>query len=178
MSADPKKFRTWLARNAHRIGGAFSNHRKYETLKDDSPRSTAAVIESYIKWVGPEHSHTTLRGKLTRGANDPHRSFDNFYRDMKVKSFGRLGKFDFLTMVGRLDLAPITPGSAYLKGATGPLRGARLLFGGRANAPLQIDQLQEWLTELDEVLGIGMQAMENSLCNWQKSPRKFVHFKG
>jgi hypothetical protein len=31
---------------------------------------------------------------------------------------------------------------------------------------------------LEADLGVGMQAMEDALCNWQKSPRRFVHFKG
>lgn len=178
VSADPTQFRRWLARNGRRIGGAFSNHRKYETLKDGSARGTAAVVESYIQWVGPEHSHTQLIARIVGGRNDPEANFDSFYQDMTVTSFGRLGKFDFLALVGRLDLAPISPGSAYLQGATGPLRGARLLFGGRVDAGLNTHQLQAMLTELDAVLQIGMQAMEDSLCNWQKSPRQFVHFRG
>jgi len=28
------------------------------------------------------------------------------------------------------------------------------------------------------VLNVGMQVLEDSLCNWQKSPRQFVHFRG
>ena len=38
-----------------------------------------------------------------------------------VQRFGRLGKFDFLTMLGKLGIAPIEPGITFLKGATGPL---------------------------------------------------------
>lgn len=178
VSANPASFRRWLARNANRIGGAFSNHRKYESLRDDSARGTAAVVESYVEWVGPQLSHQQLITRVIEGGNDPHSNFDRLYKSMRVTSFGRLGKFDFLAVVGRLELAPISPGSAYLKGATGPLKGARLLFGGRVNASIDAPQLQEWLTDLDALLHIGMQAMEDSLCNWQKSPRRFVHFRG
>jgi hypothetical protein len=178
VSANPDAFRRWLAGNASRVGGAFSNHRKYETLRSDSQKGTAAVIESYLAWIGPELSHRQLLARIIKGGNDPHANFDSIYKSMRVKRFGRLGKFDFLALVGRLDLAPIAPGSAYLKGATGPLRGARLLFGGRVDAAIGPDQLQEHLTKLDGVLKVGMQVMEDSLCNWQKSPSKFVPFKG
>jgi len=34
------------------------------------------------------------------------------------------------------------------------------------------------LDELDEDLVIGMEVLEDALCNWQKSPLKFEHFKG
>jgi hypothetical protein len=77
-----------------------------------------------------------------------------------------------------MDLAPLKPGSAYLRGSTGPLRGARLLIDGDPNSPTKADVLDEVLQRLDDILGVGMQVMEDSICNWQKSPRKFVHFRG
>lgn len=178
-SADPNAFRSWLRDNIVRIGGGFGNHRKYASLKADSAQGTAAVVESYIDWVGPKRSHAAVVGELVRaGGNHPHAIFDRFYNSMKVKQFGRLGKFDFLALIGRLELAPISPGSAYLKGATGPLNGARLLFGGKPDAALGVGTLQGWLQDLDAKLDVGMQVMEDSLCNWQKSPRRFVHFRG
>ncbi len=179
VSQDPVAFRSWLRANRHRIGGAFGNHRKYESLDADSPSGTGAVVQSYVDWIGPTRSHDTRFAELVRaGGNDPHTIFDQFYRSMKVARFGRLGKFDFLALLGRLDIAPITPGSAYLSGATGPLGGARLLFGGDASAALSSETLDAWLLELDEDLQVGMQVMEDSICNWQKSPTKFVHFRG
>jgi len=179
VSQDPVSFRTWLRKHRLRIGGAFGNHRKYESLDADSPSGTGAIVQSYISWVGPTRSHATLvSGLVRKGGNDPQRIFEIFYNDMGVKRFGRLGKFDFLALVGRLGLAPIEPGSAYLQGSTGPLRGARLLFGGSTTAPLDIDTLEHWIQELDNAIHIGMQSMEDSLCNWQKSPQKFIHFRG
>lgn len=179
VSEDPAAFRSWLRANQHHIGGGFGNHRKYESLNPDSPAGTAAAVESYVDWTGPERSHAKRFAELVRaGGNDPHSIFACFYNEMRVKRFGRLGKFDFLALLGRLDLAPISPGSAYLAGATGPLRGARLLFGGNSSAALDEETLEDMLRELDAVLNVGMQVMEDSLCNWQKSPTKFVHFRG
>ena len=178
-SADPDAFRSWLRDSGDRIGGAFGNHRKYASLRTDSAQGTAAVVQSYIDWVGPARSHGMLVANLVRaGGNDPHSIFDHFYHSMNVTQFGRLGKFDFLALVGQLDLAPISPGSAYLKGATGPLMGARLLFGGDRNARFRASMLDDWLRILEATLEVGMQVMENSLCNWQKSPGHFIHFRG
>lgn len=172
-------FRAWLTANEGNIGGAFGNHRKYESLSGTSAAGTGAVIASYVDWVGPTHSHVALFAGIVKAAgNDPHAIFDHFYNEMNVHRFGRLGKFDFLALLGRLGFAPIAPGNAYLADATGPLKGARLLFSGNAKAPLKATDLQNFLWELDEVLKVGMQVMEDSLCNWQKSPEKFIHFKG
>ena len=179
VSQCPDGFRAWLVERQADIGGAFGNHRKYESLRGDGPNGTGAVVESYVRWIGPHGSHGRHFAELVRaGGNDPHVIFEHFYRSMTVARFGRLGKFDFLSLLGRLDLAPISPGSAYLSGATGPLRGARLLFSGSPVSVLAEADLEGWLRELDMALMVGMQVMEDSLCNWQKSPTRFVHFRG
>jgi hypothetical protein len=137
------------------------------------------VVESYIAWVGPAHSHAALMANMIQaGGNSPQSIFDHCYKSMRVHRFGRLGRFDYLTLLGRLGFALIEPGRAYLKGATGPLDGARLLFGGAVKAPIRWATLEDWLIDLDAVLAVGMQVMEDSLCNWQKSPMHFVHFRG
>jgi hypothetical protein len=179
VSRSPAAFRTWLTASGNCIRGAFGNHRRYESINADRPTGTGQAIESYVAWIGPTHSHARKFAELVRtGGNDPHSIFDCFYEDMRVSRFGRLGKFDFLCLLGRLGLAPIAPSRTYLKGATGPLRGARLLFGGLPKAPLREAHLEGLLSELDRVLQVGMQVLEDSLCNWQKSPTQFVHFKG
>jgi hypothetical protein len=115
----------------------------------------------------------------TKVGQDPKAVFDSLYGSMNsVMGFGRLGKFDFLTMLGKLGVAPIEPGSAYLVGATGPLAGARLLFAGASNAKTTARELNGQLIELNSFLNVGMQVLEDSLCNWQKSPNKFVSFRG
>jgi hypothetical protein len=81
-------------------------------------------------------------------------------------------------MLGKLDLAAVEPGSAYLGGATGPVSGARLLFAGDKGADLSPDYLDTQLVELDARLGVGMQVLEDALCNWQKSPANFRPFRG
>jgi hypothetical protein len=184
-SADPASFRQWLAANVNTLRGDgiaryFGNHRKYQSLDATSPAGTGATVESYVRWVAPQGTHQLLvQNAQTRGGNDPRRTFDHLYRSMDaVVSFGRMAKFDYLTMLGKLGLAGIEPGSAYLEGATGPLRGARLLLGGSVTAALSAPTLDGWLVQLGTDLNVGMQVLEDSLCNWQKTPGKFVPFRG
>ena len=81
-------------------------------------------------------------------------------------------------MVGKLGLAPIAPGSTYLSGSTGPLTGARMLFG-RAGVPrLTPKQLDVHLANLQQALELDFQVLEDALCNWQKSPSVFRAFRG
>ena len=173
------RFRDWL--NAHqedlkRPGGGFGNHRKRESLTAQSPTGTGAVVESYVLWVNPPRSHQQLVAEaLARSNGNPSVAFDDIYQSMDaVVRFGRLARFDYLTMLGKLGLAPINPGLPYLNGSSGPLEGARLLFGRRERAEI----LDSWVKELGERLGVGMQELEDALCNWQKSPDAFVAFRG
>lgn len=185
-SGDLAGFREWVARNEATLRGCdgvkrrFSNHRKYSSLRADSSAGLAPVVESYVGWVQPERGHQGLIRELhVQVGQNPREVFDALYRSMdEVLQFGRLGKFDFLAMLGKLGIAPIEPGSAYLREATGPLAGARLLFVGDAADKRSDRELDALLGRLDVVLGVGMQVLEDSLCNWQKKPAKYERFKG
>ena len=132
-------------------------------------------MQSYVDWVAPPRTHDQMiQGVHKQVGQNARDVFDFLYRSMNaVKRFGRLAKFDYLTMLGKLGIAPIEPGSAYMIGATGPLKGARLLFGGKSSA----NELDSLLNELDAHIQVGMQVLEDALCNWQKSPSKFVSFR-
>ena len=60
---------------------------------------------------------------------------------------------------------PLAPDRVYLRGASGPLHGARMLFGARSEDP---DRLDRRATDLANQLGVTVGAMEDALCNWQK----------
>jgi alpha-glutamyl/putrescinyl thymine pyrophosphorylase-like protein len=180
-SADPPGFRAWL--HAHQddlkregVPRGFGNHRKYESLDAYSPNGTGATVESYVRWVNPPRTHEDLIEQACQQADgDPRNAFHNLYQSMDpVARFGRTARFDYLTMVGKLSFAPIEPGSTYMQDSTGPFRGARLLLGEHASAT----DLDAWLVELDGQLNVGMQVLEDALCNWQKSPDKFKPFRG
>lgn len=178
-SKNLNEFKVWLDRVGHDVPGAFSNHRKYESLGAYNNAGTGTVVGSFIDFVGAGNTPSSKFSALTReGGNDPHSIFDHFYSEFSVKRFGRLGRFDFLSLVGRLNLAPIEPGIAYLAGATGPKKGAMLLYTGDTDGTELVDILESNLKLLGNDLGVGMQVMEDSLCNWQKSPQQFVNFLG
>jgi len=179
ISTDVPGFRVWLnARQADLLNGkprGFGNHRKRESLAGFGDKGTGAAVETYVGWINPPRTHQDLMNETLREAGgDPGAAFDSLYHSMEVVvRFGRLARFDYLTMVGKLGLAPIKPGSAYLRESTGPLEGARLLFGNGSPA-----NLDEWVVQLDGMLHVGMQVLEDSLCNWQKSPEEFKAFRG
>jgi hypothetical protein len=185
IAANPAAFRAWLSQNEERlrsdgVSRRFGNHRKYESLIAGGRNGMAAVFESYIAWVAPPRDHQELiRFASTQVGQNPRELFAYLYSSMNaVHRFGRLGKFDYLTMLGKLGLAAIEPGSAFLDEATGPRKGAKLLFMNDPDAKVPGARLDDLLLGLDQELEVGMQVLEDSLCNWQKSPHKFISFKG
>lgn len=182
-STNPRAFRTWLQRNLTRIkatGYRFGNHRKYQSLDGRKERGTGDAVQSYVAWVGPSRGHGAMfDGVLQNNGGDGRRAFDELYESMEsVSSFGRMARFDYLTMIGKVGVAAIEPSSTYMDGATGPFTGARLLFGIRANQRVSRSDLDAWLIDLGAHLNVGMQVIEDAVCNWQKSPARFIRFRG
>ena len=183
VSANPIHFRDWLndhnetLRGGDGVARRFGNHRKYQSLHAFSPTGTGAAVETYVNWARDGGGHRELFIRVRREcAEEPRHAFDYLYQSMKaVASFGRTARFDYLTMVGKLQLANIEPGSTYMDGATGPLDGGRLLF---ENDDMRRRELDDLLVHLDRYLDVGMQVLEDSLCNWQKNPYKFRPFRG
>ncbi|MGX4729638.1 alpha-glutamyl/putrescinyl thymine pyrophosphorylase clade 3 protein [Pseudomonas corrugata] len=183
VSTNPVDMSQWIARNLAvlRSGGRkFGNHRKYESLDPAKSNSTGEIIESYVNWVMQHGSHTGLfTHALMQSEGNPRAAFGMLYRSMgAVKRFGRTGKFDYLTMIAKVGISAIVADSTYMAEATGPLKGARLLFGGTTKANLSAVVLEQKIQQLDSVLDVGMQVIEDALCNWQKSPGNFVRFRG
>jgi hypothetical protein len=188
ISPNPEAFRRWLTVNLPTMQNDgvvrnFGNHRKYESLKTNKfgTRGTAPAFVSYVNWVMAYRNHNALfEHAAAKSSHDPRKTFDWLYSSMDcVATFGRTGRFDYLTMLAKLGLADIEPGSTYMTGATGPLDGAKLLFGRDAEyaKPQEIDR---WLVELEAALQLpmGMQVLEDALCNWQKSPAQYEPFRG
>lgn len=177
---NPEGFRAWLNNNQETLKarGKVGNHRKYQSLKAYTARGTGATILSYIEWIGQNHNHQDLIDSIPQAiAIDPKKAFKHLYKSMgSVMGFGRMGKFDYLTMLGKLNLINIIPDSAYMVGATGPVYGARILFGQNVSNRI----FDQWLNEMDEHLGLdfGMQVLEDAICNWQKDPSNYIHFRG
>jgi len=175
VSAAPSQMGQWIDAQRNHLGcageGGFGNHRKRESLA-----ATGKTIESYVAWIGIAGHRARIDAALESAQGDSRLAFDELYRSMTVFRFGRLARFDYLSMLGKLNLAPIVAGSAYLADSTGPRGGARLLFEGARNAVIKNDVLEARLAALDAVLGVGMQVLEDALCNWQKCTSDYVRF--
>lgn len=177
-------FRTWLHENVDTIHAltprrTFGNHRKYQSLAawNDKGTSTGDAVATYVSWVGEGHDDK-IAGLLDAAGSTSTERFDAVFDSLRaeVATFGRTAAFDYCSKVGKLQLAPIAPGRAGLDGATGPLRGARLLVDTDATLSSPRD-LELVLAPLQAMLGIGFDALEDALCNWQKSPELFKRFR-
>lgn len=179
-SKNLEEFKIWLDRSIPQLksGDAircFSNHRKYLSLSAYSANGTGAAVQSYVEWVLLNGGHRELfQSALISAEHDSRVAFAILYESMDaVRSFGRIGRFDYLTMIGKLELAHIEPNIAYIKSSTGPKAGAALMFDEMSGSKLETLTLQ-----LGESLDLNMQVMEDALCNWQKSPHSFKPFRG
>lgn len=183
VAADIQGMRNWLDQNEGHLrrgrNRGFGNHRKYLSLSGSKKNGTGHAFETYIQWIRAYGSHSNLFAiALHESGNSPERAFEWLYRSMRsVASFGRIGRFDYLTMLQKLGFANIRPGRPYLDaGTTGPNKGARaLLEGGQT---LTIAELERRIQVLGRHLDVGMQEMEDSLCNWGKNTSAYTHFKG
>ena len=171
-------FIDWLGNNHQSLKGKFGNHRKFESKK---PSHTGEAVRSYINWVMAAGGHGDLFAAALNNSNgDPKKAFAILYASMSdVRQFGRIGKFDFLTMLGKVGVANIEPDKGYISdSANGPIDGARLLFYGTVSAGVNGRILDGRVSKIDSTLSFGMQAWEDALCNWQKSPGQYRYFGG
>ena len=183
VSADTQGMRDWLDRNEQYLRRGkrrgFGNHRKYLSWSGSGKNGTGDALESYVQWVGKRGGHASLFDiALWESENSPERAFEWLYQSMGcVATFGRIGRFDYLTMLQKLGFAGILPGRPYLDSSTrGPNTGARLLL--EDDKRLSIEELERRVQVVGRSLGVGMQEMEDSLCNWGKNPNVYRYFRG
>lgn len=181
VSSDVTAFRFWLDEHQVQLKQepgprGFGNHRKYESLDAWSAAGTGAVVESYVDWVLSSDSDHLSHFSTFEGS--PEARFDQLYRSMReVHRFGRTARFDYLTMLAKLRLLDVRPPHGYIKAATGPLRGAGLLFHGDRFAGLP-KKMEDSSAVLAAELGVGHNVFEDAICNWQKSPDNYIRFSG
>lgn len=173
--------RAWLDSNRALLsasGLAFGNHRKYESLSGSSAAGTGSVIASYVDWV----VSTGVAGRRPEGmpAATGEEQFRLAFEAMKaVHRFGRIARFDYLTMLGKTGVFPLmVPDSTYLADVSGPRAGASLLLEGVPKSPRRPRDLEKRLVPIRDALAITNDVLEDALCNWQKSPTAFLPFRG
>ena len=164
VSENLPAFESWLLQHAAELASlSFGNHRKYEAKKASI---LFAVVSSFVDWVR-RFGVTPRAAFAVDGADTPESRFDTLiHRLRSIHRFGRLACFDMLCLFGDAGLLPVRPGSCYLEGATGPLRAAIRLWG-----PQTSEVLTGFADEAARHLRVPIEAFEDALCNWQKSPR-------
>lgn len=179
VMADPEALRTWVEENSaalYETGAKFGNHRKYESLRS-GPAGTGRILESYVHWV--DGSHQAHYDAITAPHATPESRFAAVYNaSREIHRFGRAGRFDLVAMLGKQRILDVVADKAYLSGATGPLRGATLLFEGDPAAGGAAEKLEARLAPLCERLSVSFDVLEDAMCNWQKNPTDFVGFRG
>lgn len=157
----PGAFHRWLlSRRTELRSLLYGNHRKYESKKPDD---IWAVIESFIDLVNGHGNRPSLLFSTDASMSRQDRFDLLFERLRALHRFGRTGRFDFLSLLADLGLVKAHPGSCCLRGSTGPLNGARLLWGRRP-----VGELDELAADLARKLGVSPLVIEDALCNWQK----------
>lgn len=164
---------TWLEENSLALKnlGGFGNHRKYESII--KPNGTIKTIRSYVGLMN--NSQLDFFNKINDVSESNRDFFNNSYNDISpIHRFGRTAKFDFLTMLGKIELLEIEPDAIYVNEATGPKKGIiRLLGDSHNDLPLIVATLESYLN-----LFFGMQVLEDSICNWQKNTEEYFYFSG
>lgn len=145
----------------------FGNHRKYRSPR---PHALAEVVNSFVQWVR-YHGGSPSAAFTPQQEGTPEQGFRELYHRFDVDEFGRLGRFDLLNLLGMMGLLNIQPDSCYLVGSTGPLAGAKKLCGKGAEG-LSDREISKIIDNLACRLGISYSVIEDTLCLWQKKPRK------
>lgn len=164
LTADPNALREWLLDNhVHLRELGFGNHRKYESKH---PLALWAVVESFLSLVRKYGGRpSALFDCGEQSTMSPGERFEVLYERLRpVERLGRTGRFDFLSLLIDLGMIDAEPDRCYLKGATGPLTGARRVWGDRPTK-----ELDDLAADLSRQLGLSPRILEDALCMWQKN---------
>jgi Alpha-glutamyl/putrescinyl thymine pyrophosphorylase clade 3 len=162
VSTNRESLRTWLIQHRSELQTlAYGNHRKMEAKK---PEIIWSVLESFLACADEFGGASGIISFDLPPQSDKAEVFDTLLKRLSsLWRFGRLGAFDFLGLLIDLKMLSADPVSCYLHGATGPLFGARKLWGKRP-----VKELDRFAAELANQLGVSPVALEDALCNWQK----------
>ncbi len=152
--------------------GKYSNHRKYTKKSLDGGKG---VFSSFYFLI--ENLDLFTPAKAT--------PFEEVYRNaLKIPNFGRMAAFDFTCNLCKCGLYVNEPESMYQSHSTGPLSALNdmLILSGVKNVTknLQIslgDELLSWFKTNSDIYMLA-QVLEDSICNWQKSPNEHIRFFG
>ena len=118
------------------------------------------MLVAYRAWAAKGGSqHAILAGEASWDAS---RRFDRAYERLALPGFGRVARYEFVTLIGALGLIDAAPQSLLLAdAAAAPTMAAKRIFG--IGDPLLIGRRAG---ELAAEAGIGLSAFDLALQNW------------
>lgn len=159
-----KDLKAWLTETHEVLSLTFGNHRSHELPRNvDLWLTIRSFTQLAIGMNGPANV------VKAPGASNAGERFDILFRKLsKIHRFGRLGSFDFIDLLLQMKLVTdAEPAHCYLKGSTGPLKGAQQIWGSK---PVEI--LDDCAAKLAKTLDVSCFVLEDALCNFQKSGHK------
>ena len=126
----------------------------------EDPAKGQAMLAAHRAWAAKGGSqHAILAGEPSW---DPSRRFDRAFERLALPGFGRVPRYEFVTLAGALGLIDATPQSLLLADATAlPTMSAKRVFG--IGDPLLIGRRAG---ELAAEAGIDLSAFDLALQNW------------
>jgi hypothetical protein len=161
VSSNPESLKEWLFEHQDELRSlSYGNHRKYESQK---PELLYRVFRSFLDWTAQNGGSPTVAFRM-HVAESPESKFRRLFKSLRsIFRFDRTGAFDLLCLIGGMGLLPVRPDSCYLRGSTGPMKGARQLWGRRPTGELSL-----LADATAKALDISCDIFEDALCMWQK----------
>lgn len=153
-------------------GANFSNHRKYTKKALEGHNGLINSIDYFLDNLD-HYSHSKLV------------EFDLIFRNaMRIPNFGRMAAFDFTSSLCKCNLNVKDPISMYHHSSTGPLRALKdiliLADCKDVSKSAQVEfgnNLLDWFIRHFNTQVVA-QVLEDAICNWQKSPKKYQRYFG
>jgi hypothetical protein len=153
--------KVWLDETPAVLSLTFGNHRQHER---PAPSDLMSTLRSFIDLAQKRNGPANL--VKTPGASTPADRFDQLFRKLtKIHRVKRLASWDFIDLLLQMKLIiDAEPAHCYLHGATGPLEGARRIWGQQP-----ADVLDPLAARLAKTLGVSCFVLEDALCIFQKN---------
>ncbi len=150
----------------------YSNHRKFTKKALDGDKGFLNSANYFLDNLSEFSSEEVIE-------------FDTVYKKaLLIPNFGRMAAFDFTSSLCKCNLNVAPPISMYHKASTGPLKALKelLIQSGTDNPTKKAqirfgDNLLDWFVDNSDI-EIVAQVLEDTICNWQKSPHIYRRYFG
>lgn len=171
IKADIEKYFNYLESFDFFENSKFSNHRKYTKKSLGGRKGLFRSMEYVLE-------------NIKQYCNNDQIEFHEMYkRANQIPNFGRLASFDFSSSLVKCGFSIQEPQSMYARNSTGPLQALGFLLRlTDSDTAIQAqknlsDDLVEWFNQNSNIFMVG-QVLEDAICNWQKNPKKYIHYTG